>query len=310
MGNLRIKLKYKSFEIELEGDKDTVQSEFKDIKENGLGNIIMGVDMSETTYLVEPNEDLPKQIAQAETIDFTEGNYPSLKDILMNQLPSSESEWILVYAFYGTDFGDKTFTTKTVLDAYESTKRKTIQRHKNMSGNIKKLFNKGFFSALNDEEFIMTSDGKHQAKEIITRSHSITVKQNKPNSKTTNKKESNGKKTKSSTSKFEVLKDLNLRPTDRISLLDYVEQFNFSSNPDRIIIIINYLKEILKIDKVSIDHIYTAFFILKCRIPASFYQVVVKTKGRNNLIDFDKLDNIKLSAQGLNRVRLDIVKKK
>ena len=62
MGNLRIKLKYKSFEIELEGDKDTVQKEFKDIKENGLGNIVMGVDMSETTYIVEPSENAPKQM--------------------------------------------------------------------------------------------------------------------------------------------------------------------------------------------------------------------------------------------------------
>jgi hypothetical protein len=311
MGNLRIKLKYKSFEIELEGDKETVQSEFKDIKENGLGNIVMGVDMSETTYLVEPNGDFPKQIAQAETIDHIESDYPSLKDILMKQLPSSESEWILVYAFYGTDFGNKPFTNKTILEAYESTKRKTTQRHKNMSGNIKKQFNKGYFSALNDEEYIMTSDGKHQAKEIITRSHSTPIKQKKPNSKTTNKKESNGKKSKkSTTSKFEVLKDLNLRPTDKISLLDYIKDFDVNSNSDKIIVIINYLKEILKLEKISIDHLYTAFFVLKYRIPASFYQVVVNTKSRSSLINFDKVDNIKLSTQGSNRVRLDIVKKK
>ena len=38
----RIKLKYKSFEIELEGEDETVQAEFKDIKQNGLGNIVHG----------------------------------------------------------------------------------------------------------------------------------------------------------------------------------------------------------------------------------------------------------------------------
>ncbi|MDO6519382.1 hypothetical protein [Zobellia uliginosa] len=312
MGNLRIKLKYKSFEIELEGDKETVQSEFKDIKENGLGNIVMGVDMSETTYLVEqPNDNgLPKQIAQAENIDFTDSNIPSLKDVLMKQLPSSEREWILVYAYYGTEFGNKPFTGKTILEAYESTKRKTASRHANMSQNIKALFNKGYFSALNDEEFILTNDGKHQANEIITRTHSTPVKQNKPKTKGTKSKDSNNKKSKSSTSKFEVLKNLNLRPSDKISLTDYIKDFEIKSNGDRIIVIVNYLKEILKIDKVTIDHLYTAFFVLKCRIPASFYQVVTNTKGRSNWIDFDKVDNIKLSAQGLNRVRLDIAKKK
>jgi hypothetical protein len=310
MGNLRIKLKYKSFEIELEGDKDTVQSEFKDIKENGLGTIVMGVDMSETTYLVEPNADLPKQITQAETVDFSDSNLPSLKDILMKQLPSSEREWILVYAYYGTDFGKNPFTSKTILEAYESTKRKTASRHANMSQNIKALFSKGYFSALNDEEFILTGDGKHQANEIVTRSHSTPVKQNKPKAKTSVSKDSNNKKSKSSTTKFEVLKNLNLRPTDKVSLIDYINGFEVKSNGDKIIVIINYLQEILKVDKVTIDHIYTAFFVLKYRIPASFYQVILNTKGRSSLIDFDKVDNIKLSAQGLNRVRLDIVKKK
>lgn len=311
MGNLRIKLKYKSFEIELEGDKDTVQSEFKDIKENGLGNIVMGVDMSETTYLVEqPENGLPKQIAQAESIDFTDSNIPSLKDILMKQLPSSEREWILVYAYYGTEFGIKPFTGKTILEAYESTKRKTASRHANMSQNIKALFNKGYFSALNDEEFILTTDGKHQANEIITRTHSTPLKQKKPKGKASKSKDSANKKSKTSGSKFEVLKDLNLRPTDKISLTDYVKNYEIKSNGDRVIVIVNYLKEILKIDKVTINHLYTAFFVLKCRIPASFYQVVVNTKSRSNWIDFDKVDNIKLSTQGSNRVRLDIVKKK
>ena len=311
MGNLRIKLKYKSFEIELEGDKDTVQSEFKDIKENGLGNIVMGVDMSETTYLVEqPASGTPKQIAQAENIDFTDSNNPSLKDILMKQLPSSETEWILVYAYYGSEFGAKPFTSKTILEAYESTKRKTTSRHANMSKNIKSLFNKGYFSARNDEEFILTEDGKRQANEIITRTHSTPIKQSKSKSKANKPKEINSKKTKSATSKFQVLKDLNLRPTDKVTLTDYIEDFDTKSNGDKIIVIINYLKEILKIDKVTIDHVHTAFFVLKFRIPASFYQVVVNTKSRSNLIDFDKTDDINLSTQGSNRVRLDIIKKK
>jgi len=310
MRNLRIKLKYKSFEIELEGDKDTVQSEFKDIKENGLGNIVMGVDMSETTYLVEqPVSGIPKQLAQAENVDFIDSDIPSLKDVLMKQLPSSEREWILVYAYYATEFGNKPFTSKNILEAYESTKRKTTSRHANMSQNIKALFNKGYFSAFNDDEFILTNDGKHQANEIITRTHSTPLKQKKPKSKASKPKATSNKKNKSSGSKFEVLKDLNLRPTDKVSLTDYVKNYEIKSNGDRIIVIINYLKEILKIDKVTINHLYTAFFVLKCRIPASFYQVVVNTKSRSNLIDFNKVDDIKLSTQGSNRVRLDIVKK-
>ena len=71
MGNLKIKLKYKSFEIELEGDKDTVKEEFKDIKENGLGNILGGVDMTDQAYIIEapsPSLQIPsKAIADNST---------------------------------------------------------------------------------------------------------------------------------------------------------------------------------------------------------------------------------------------------
>jgi len=316
MGNLRIKLKYKSFEIELEGDKDTVQSEFKDIKENGLGNIVVGVDLSEQNLILNSEESQQpnkvRQIQTAETVDFEDANQniPSIKDVIMKQLPSSESEWIMVYAFYCTNHGSKTFTSKDILSMYESTKRNTPSRKANISNNIKSLFGKGYFSALNDDDYILTDDGKHQANEIITRTHSTPLKQNRPKSKSSSEKESTTKKSKSSSSKFEVLKDLNLRPTDKISLTDYIKNYEIKSNADRIIVIINYLQEILKVGTVTIDHIYTAFFVLKCRIPSSFYQVVVNTKSRSNLIDFDKVTDIKLSTQGLNRLRLDITKTK
>lgn len=309
MGNLRIRLKYKSFEIELEGDKETVQSEFKDIKENGLGNIVMGVDLSESAFVVENPSNSPKQITQSQEVEYIDSDLPSLKAILMKQLPGSEREWILVYAYYGSDFGNKPFTGKTILEGYESTKRKTTSRHSNMSQNIKALFSKGYFSALNDEEFILTEDGKKQANEIISRTSSKPIAQKKSSSSERSIKQNKKSTNNTSSNKFAVLKDLNLRPADKTHLVKYIEGYDIKSNGDRIIVIINYLKEILKIEKVTINHLYTAFFELKCKIPNSFYQVVINTKGRSYLIDFETVDDISLSTQGINRVRLDILKK-
>lgn len=186
MGNLRIKLKYKSFEIELEGEESIVQAEFKDIKQNGLGNVVNGVEMSEQSYIIESP---PRQIQTSnpyneEVITITNStDIPSLKDVIMKQLPSSEREWILVYAYYSSNGGNNTFTSKNILEHYESTKRKTASRHANMSQNIKSLFGKGYFSALNDDEYILTDDGKHEATEILTRKHSISTPQTKPTSK-------------------------------------------------------------------------------------------------------------------------------
>lgn len=317
MGNLRIKLKYKSFEIELEGEEVTVQAEFKDIKQNGLGNVVTGVDLSETNYIIDAT---PRQIengtfSNTETIVFsTPTNIPSLKDVIMRQLPSIEREWILVYAYFSSDGGNKTFTPKNILEHYESTKRKTTARHKNMSGNIKVLFTKGYFSALNDDEYILTDDGKHEATEILTRKHSISSAQTKPSSKKT-KSEASPKETKTTkkasivSNKMEVLKDVNFRPNGKTSLTDYAKLYEIKSNADRIVVIIQYLNDVLDIKTVTGNHLYSGFWELKCKIPTAFYQIITNTKTREKLLDFTKITDIKLSIQGQNHVRFDLAKK-
>ncbi len=320
MGNLRIKLKYKSFEIELEGEEATVKAEFKDIKQNGLGNVVNGVDMSEQNYVIEP---IPRQIENTHTnIDeiisnTTSAEIPSLKNVIMKQLPSSETEWILVYAFYSSDSGNNPFTSKNILEYYETTKRKTDSRHKNMSKNIKALFVKGYFSALNDDEYILTDNGKREATEILARKHSTPTPQTKPASKKAVKKSKNeledssaksAKKTRS-TNKFEVLKDVNFRPSGNISLLDFVKSYEIKSHADRIVVIIQYLNEILGIKTVTGNHLYSGFWELKCKIPTAFYQIITNTKTRDKFLDFTKITDIKLSIQGQNHVRFDIKKK-
>jgi hypothetical protein len=184
-----------------------------------------------------------------------------------------------------------------------------------MSKNIRAIFSKGYFSALNDDDFILTDDGKHNAQEIVSRTHSTPLKQSKPKVKkeakeipksATTKGKSNSKKKSSNT--FEVLKTLNLRPSDNTSLIDYMDNYEVGSNADRIIVVINYLKEILKIENVTGNHIYTAFWVLKCKIPTSFNQVLINTRGRSKYIDYETTDDINLSIPGANRLRLDIIK--
>jgi|AntRauTorcE11897_2_1112592.scaffolds.fasta_scaffold06532_1 hypothetical protein len=281
----------------------------------------MGVDLSEENLLA--NSELPEQsnnLKQLNTpdivdIDEEETSVPSIKDVIMKQLPSSETEWIMVYAYYASNHGTNTFTSKDILIMYENTKRKTASRHANMSKNIRAIFSKGYFSALNDDDFILTDDGKHNAQEIVSRTHSTPLKQSKPKVKkeakeipksATTKGKSNSKKKSSNT--FEVLKTLNLRPSDNTSLIDYMDNYEVGSNADRIIVVINYLKEILKIENVTGNHIYTAFWVLKCKIPTSFNQVLINTRGRSKYIDYETTDDINLSIPGANRLRLDIIK--
>lgn len=310
MGNLRIKLKYKSFEIEIEGEETTVQAEFKDIKQNGLGHVVNGIDMNEANYIIETS---PRQLGATEDLSIespevitNSQNMPSIKEVIMKQLPVSEREWIIVYSFYSSNEGNKSFTPKSILEYYENTKRKTSSRHANMSKNIKSLFKKGYFSALNNEEYLLTESGKKYALEIIMRKNSAPTKQNKPTSKKTKDNDTSPAGNKVAAKKFEVLKDINFRPTGKDSLIDYANGYKINSNADRIVVIIKYLNEILQIQPITGNHIYSGFWELKCKIPNSFYQIITNAKNREKFLDYTSISDIKLSIQGENYVRFDM----
>ena len=70
------------------------------------------------------------------------------------------------------------------------------------------------------------------------------------------------------------------------------------------------LNEILNIKTVNGNHIYSGFWELKCKIHTAFYQIITNTKIREKYLDFTEISDVKLSIQGLNRIRFDMQNKK
>ena len=155
MGNLRIKVKYSLFELELEGDSDKVQKEFSDIKQNGLGNLLGKSNYADAAPVVI-SEALINS-GGTEIVNSGGGDYPQIKNVLMKQLPKSEAEWLLIYAFYSSDFGEKSFSINDLNNMYESTNRTTDNRKANFSNNFKQLFKSDWINAQNDNDHLMYS---------------------------------------------------------------------------------------------------------------------------------------------------------
>src|SRR5690606_35446403 len=88
---------------------------------------IVNDNIKESTYAKPQNN---------ESLVFGTGTYPSMKAIVMSSLPSSETEWVIVYAFYSSNFGENTFSRKDILTKYEESSRKTEQRRKNLTGSL------------------------------------------------------------------------------------------------------------------------------------------------------------------------------
>ena len=311
MSNLRIKLKYKSFEIELEGEEKTVQSEFDSIKQNGLGNIVMGVDLSDRAYLVHDNENTPKEISAPELTDVRMETLPDIKNIVLKSLPSTETEWILVYGYYASNQGQESFNKDQVSSFYEKTNRKSSNRGKNLSRNIRSLITHDYMEALNDSDFIITKKGNDKALEIINREKSAQKKQ--PNSKISSRKAGQiggtkkTLKTKSSSVTYSQVPGLNLYPKDKLSLNEFFSKYSTKSNSDYITVVVYYLERILEIENIGFDHIYSCYKQLKLPVP-NIAQCIRDMKRTKACIDNSNKKDLKITIQGENYIEYEIPK--
>ncbi len=110
---------------------------------------------------------------------------PSLRDVVLKSLPKSEVEWILIYAFYASEFGIKEFTRQDISALYESSKRKSGNTAKNFGSNISAVIRKNWMRSLNDNEYILESDGKNYALQILQGNSVAKPKKTVPNGKKT-----------------------------------------------------------------------------------------------------------------------------
>lgn len=119
----------------------------------------------QNSQLIESNSDETYEDVESENIENTD--YPSLRDLVIKDYPKNESEWILVYGFYSSNYGNDTFTRDDLISNYDSTNRKTTQRIKNLSQSIKTGIKKDWYKSLNEKEYILLESGKTYASEII-----------------------------------------------------------------------------------------------------------------------------------------------
>lgn len=100
---------------------------------------------------------------------YNSKEYPIMKDIVIRDLAKTEREWILIYALYSSDFGKNIITRDDLLNKYSESNRKTDNRIKNLTNNIKNMVKSDQLKFINDDEMLLTSKGKEVALDILNR---------------------------------------------------------------------------------------------------------------------------------------------
>ena len=207
-----------------------------------------------------------RQVDESEQIRTGSIKLPNIKDIVMKDLPKTETEWLLIYALYASEEGTSAFTAETLRQLYHDSNRFTETRNKNFSTNLKKAVTSDWFVAINNTDYVLSEVGKKAAYEILQR----TVEKN--SAKKVKKAVSTVK------SSYEI-KELDLDEEQRKEFKQYVLSFNSLNNMEKAVIIAYGLKK-YGISEIDENTIFTALRIADQ--PASYDIKASLNNGKRN----------------------------
>lgn len=252
MSDFKLKITIGNAQIELEGEGELVHTIFQELRETGLGNISPLVCAERHTSLGENTTqsdscELPNKPADSITPSGSASGFeaPSLNNVVLQGRPKKESEWMLIYAAYASNWGEALFTREDLRSKYSETKRTTETRSKNFAANLKSLSASNYISAVNDTQFRIERAGLEKAEDIL--SGSLEAKK---------VSKRNGVSVKHTTPTYELL-ELGLSTEDRIQITDFWERHDHSSYINKAVLAAYWLKENKAIIDFTPNHLFT-----------------------------------------------------
>lgn len=108
---------------------------------------------------------------------------------------------------------------------------------------------------------------------------------------------------------YSFIGELNLRPVSEKSLRDFFAEKAPQSQQDKVVVVLYYLKKILKIEGVGVNHIYTSLKDVGERIPTDIAQIMRNTANRKGYIKSADCEDYRIETTGENFVEHDLPSK-
>lgn len=280
-------------------DFSGADEETNDFVEAEVLNNENGVPKIEATHksALAPNPDTAKP-----------EEYPTLKAVAMKNLPATETEWVVVYSFYSSNYGKDTFTRQNLIEKYDESSRLDSNKKKALSMYIKRAVQGNFINPLADT-FSILDNGIEKAKEIISRTSSSSPK-SKSSSKAKKGNEDtaienkvvNGKKVSKPSKTLKRLTNINFEPTGKESLRDFFARYTSTNDNERNLLFVHYLQNVLEIVEISFEHIYSCYDILELRISENLPQTIRNTASKTGWIETNN-SILSVTIKGSNQIK-------
>lgn len=288
MDNLKMKFKLHGLEFELEGNEATVKEEFANFKSFITADLLSKVNIIAPQVTTISQGQSFKQI-DTTLVDVTATvitDVPTLKDVKLRDLAKSETDWLLVYAYYASEGGTKEFTRENIIQLYKDTDRRTDNRIRSLSQFFKNISKALYIKSTNDTDFILLEKGKLKVAEIFSGNAKGTDR--KPSAKTKSvpapksveKKgvEPKAKKAKANKTNGVGFVDLKLTPAEQKSLNEFFESKKPKTQNEKVIVAMKWFIDDKKVDEVSMEEM-NYLLSIAAETPSALAQVLGNMVG-------------------------------
>ena len=170
--------------------------------------------------------------------------------------------------------------------------------------------NEGLIELEGNEDFVLKIYNDMKEK-IQIQSNNLAKQTNVNNSNLIEKEPTNktgSQKKKSLPKSYSLCKDLNLyKEGEHPSLKDFIRDYDTSSNLNRYLLFVHYLKVIKHVEKVGVNEIYTCFKNLNIKIP-NIEQGLRDTASRKGWLNNSSSENVQITISGENAINHELLK--
>ena len=162
--------------------------------------------------------------------------------------------------------------------------------------------NEPFDKKVDNSVVLLTSEQiNHGDSNIEATAQTKTIKSSKST------KSSKGKTTQTKGQQY--LTEFDFRPVNKESLKDFYSKYDSKTNFERNLVFIYYFQEVIKLNGITMNHIYSCYRHLTLKIPV-FPQTLIDTKKNKGWIETSDTDNLKVTREGLNYIEHEFAKRK
>ncbi len=202
----------------------------------------------------------------------------------------------LLYLLYRQEIGDATVLRDDLYDF--------MRNEKIYDGSVRSWLSRNSSLFLREKDYIgLSIEGEEMANSILSEVFDSSVVQSwKPGQQSPVSSVSGSKNTSSKNKQVaEIVQELNLAPSGKESLSSFLERHRFRKTATQYnLLFVYYLKQILNIQQVNQNHLFTCYRYLEAKLPNDLYHSISDTISKNNWMR--NISNLELTSKGINMV--------